>query len=91
MSAVIVSVPTTYFASSMVDSSLVIHGVKPGTYDVHLWATGSGNSLSAAQSKRVVVGETNTDLGMFTVHATPVGSHKNEFGEDYDIQRSDQY
>ncbi|MGH9561500.1 MAG: hypothetical protein ACRD3S_08600 [Terracidiphilus sp.] len=91
MSAVIVSVPTTYYASSMADGSLVIHGVEPGTYDVHLWTIGSGNSLSAGQSKRVVVGDTKTDLGMFTVHSSPFGPHKNKFGQDYDLQHPDQY
>ena len=91
MSAVIVSVPTIYFASSIVDGSLVIHGVEPGTYDVHLWAIGSGNSLSAGQTKRVVVGDTKTDIGTFTVHSSPVGPHKNKFGANYDLQRPDQY
>ncbi len=91
MSAVIVSVPTTYFASSTVDGALVIHDVEPGTYDMHLWAIGSGNSLSAGQTKRVVIGVTNTDLGMFTVHSSPAEPHKNKFGEDYDIQRPEQY
>ena len=91
MSAVVVSVPTTYFSSSMVNGPLVIHGVEPGTYDMHLWAIGNGNSLSAAQNRRVIIGDTNTDLGPFLVHTSPVGSHKNKFGDDYDIQRPEQY
>lgn len=91
MSAVIVSVPTTYFASSTADGSLVIHGVEPGTYDVHLWAIGSGNSLSAGQTKRVVVGDTRADLGTFAVHTSPLGPHKNKFGADYDLQQPDRY
>jgi len=91
MSAVIVSVPTTYFTSSMIEGSLIIHGVKPGTYDMHLWAVGDGNSLSAAQSKRIVIGDANTDLGAFIVHSSPVGSHKNKFGEDYDVQHPERY
>ena len=91
MSAVVVSVPTTYFASSMADGSLIIHGVRPGTYDMHLWAVGSGNSLSTAQSKRVVIGDSNTDLGIFIVHSSPSGPHKNKFGDDYDVQHPEQY
>lgn len=91
MSAVIVSVPTTYFASSTVDGSVIIHDVAPGIYELHIWAIGSGNSLPKGPTSRVVVGEKNTDLGTFSVHSSPVGPHKNKFGEDYDVQHPDQY
>jgi plastocyanin len=91
MSAVVVSVPTLYFASSMPDGSLLIHGVEPGTYDMHLWAIGSGDNLSSAQVHRVVVRESSTDLGVFTVQTSPVGPHKNKFGEDYPMQHPEQY
>lgn len=91
MSAVVVSVPTPYFASSRPDGSFLIHRVEPGTYDMHLWAIGSGDSLSSAQDHRVVVAEASTDLGVFTVQTSPVGPHKNKFGDDYPLQHPDQY
>jgi plastocyanin len=91
MSAVVVSVPTPYFASSTPDGSLIVHNVAPGTYDMHLWAIGSGDNLSSAQLHRVIVVDVPTDLGAFTVQTAPVGPHKNKFGEDYDLQRPQQY
>jgi hypothetical protein len=91
MSAVVVSVPTPYFASSAPDGSLVVPNVTPGTYDMHLWAIGSGDNLSSAQSQRIVVEGTSTDLGVFTVQTSPVGPHKNKFGDDYDLQHPRQY
>jgi plastocyanin len=91
MSAVVVSVPTLYFASSVSGGSLVIHGVTPGSYDAHLWAVGSGDNLSSAQNKRVAVGDRETDLGTFVVRSSASESHKNKFGEDYDVQHAEQY
>ncbi|MGA3130369.1 MAG: hypothetical protein ABSD59_06185 [Terracidiphilus sp.] len=91
MSAVVVSVPTPYFASSTPDGSLVVHNVTPGTYDLHLWAIGSGDNLSSAQIHRVIVADAPTDMGAFTVQSAPAGPHKNKFGEDYDLRRPDKY
>jgi plastocyanin len=91
MSAVIVSVPTPYIAIAAQDGSAEIHGVELGTYDLHLWAIGSGDNLSSAQVHRVIVGNTAVDLGTFSVQSSPLGPHKNKFGEDYNPPRPQQY
>lgn len=91
MSAVIISVPTPYFAISAEDGSIAMHGVEPGSYDLHLWAIGSGDDLSSAQVHRVTVDQALTDLGAFTVQSSPLGPHKNKFGEDYSPQHPQQY
>lgn len=91
MSAVVVSLPTPYFATSTPEGSLVIHDVEPGTYDMHLWAVGSSDKLTSALVHRTTIEGVNADLGAFTVETTPPGSHKNKFGEDYDMHQPQQY
>jgi plastocyanin len=91
MSAVVVSLPTLYFAISTTGGSVVIHGVEPGSYDMHLWAVGSSDKLMSAHVHRTTIEGDSADLGTFTVDATPQGAHKNKFGEDYDIQQPQQY
>ncbi len=91
MSAVVVSLPTPYFATSTPEGLLIIHGVEAGSYDMHLWAIGSSDKLSAAPVHRTSITGDNVDLGTFTVETTPPGSHKNKFGEDYEIQGPQQY
>jgi len=91
MSAVVVSLPTPYFATSTADGTLVIHGVEPGTYNMHLWAVGNSDKLTSEPVRRATIEGGNTDLGTFTVETTPQVSHKNKFGEDYDTQKPQQY
>jgi len=90
MSAVIVVVPTSHFAVSAPDGSVAIHGVEPGTYDVHLWAAGNSDKLTSAQVHRANI-DGNTDLGVFTIETHLSGPHKNKFGEDYPAPHPQQY
>jgi plastocyanin len=91
MSAVVVSLPTPYFATSTPEGSLVIHDVKPGSYDMHLWAVGSSDKLTSALVHTATIEGDNVDLGSFTVQTTPPAAHKNKFGEDYDMPQPQQY
>jgi plastocyanin len=91
MSAVVVSLPTPYFATSTTEGSFVIHGVEPGSYDMHLWAVGSSDRLTSAPVHRATIEGDNANLGSYTVDTTAQGSHKNKFGEDYDMQQPQQY
>jgi plastocyanin len=91
MSAVVVSLPTPYFATSTPEGILVIHDVKPGSYEMHLWAIGSSDKLSSALVHAATIEGDNVDLGTFTVETTPPGPHKNKFGEDYDTDQPQQY
>ena len=53
MSAVVVSVPTPYYAISSVSGSLMIHDVAPGTYMMILWAMGNSDANLAATGRRI--------------------------------------
>lgn len=91
MSAVVVSVPTPYFAASSPAGSLVIHGVAPGTYIMHVWAMGNSDTTLAAKGRRVTISEGTIDLGTIALVESVPTSHKNKFGEDYDTRRSPPY
>jgi plastocyanin len=84
MSAVIVSVPTHWFAVSSAAGKVVMQDVPPGTYDLHVWAMGSPDAKLAALSHRVSVSGHAVDLGLIAVEESAPRGHKNKFGEDYD-------
>lgn len=87
MSAVVVSVPTPYFATSSAAGSLIIHDVEPGTYMMHVWAMGNSDSDLAATGRRVSVSGATVDLGTIALQESVLGPHKNKFGEDYDTTK----
>jgi plastocyanin len=91
MSAVVVSVPTPYFAMSTAAGNLAIHDVQPGTYMMHVWAMGNSDSDLAATGRRISVSGATVDLGTIALQESISGSHKNKFGEDYDIKKPSSY
>lgn len=91
MSAVVVTVPTQYYASSSSSGALVIHDVEPGTYEVNVWAMGSSEKSLAAFHHRINVSGRTFDLGQIALDVAAPGPHKNKFGEDYDQRPSANY
>jgi plastocyanin len=91
MSAVVVSVPTPYFATSSTAGNLVIHDVAPGTYMMHVWAIGTSDANLVAIGRRVTVSGGTVDLGTIALEESVPASHKNKFGEDYDTKNSSPY
>jgi plastocyanin len=91
MSAVVVSVPTPYFAMSTAAGNLTIHDVAPGTYMMHVWAMGNSDSDLAAIGRRVSVAGPTVDLGTIALQESIPGPHKNKFGEDYDTKKASSY
>lgn len=91
MSAVVVSVPTPYFAMSTAAGSLTIHDVLPGTYMMHVWAMGNSDSDLASSGRRISVSGTTIDLGTIALQESMPGPHKNKFGEDYDVKKPSSY
>jgi hypothetical protein len=91
MSAVVVSVPTPYFATSTAAGSLTIHDVAPGTYMMHVWAMGSSDADLATAGRRISVSGTTVDLGTIALQESPQGPHKNKFGEDYNTNKPSSY
>lgn len=91
MSAVVVSVPTPYFAMSTVAGNLAIHDVAPGTYMMHVWAMGNSETDLAVVGHRISISGTTVDLGTIALEESIIGPHKNKFGEDYDTKQSSSY
>ncbi len=91
MSAVVVSVPTPYFAVSSPLGNLVIRDVAPGTYTMHVWAVGSSDTNLAAIGRRVSVSGNNIDLGTIALEESVPVPHKNKFGVDYESKKPSSY
>ncbi len=91
MSAVVVSVPTPYFAMSSPAGSLIIHDVAPGTYTMHVWAMGSSDTNLATIGRRVSVSGNSLDLGPIALEVSVPAAHKNKFGEDYEAKKPSSY
>jgi plastocyanin len=91
MSAVVVSVPTPYFALSSAAGNLVIHDVVPGTYLMHVWAMGSSDTNLATIGRRISVSGNTLDLGTISLEESIPAAHKNKFGEDYEARKPSSY
>jgi plastocyanin len=84
MSAVIISLDTPYVAVSGKDGAVVIPGVAPGAYELHVWAEGADARQLQSLTRRVVISPSQTQLGTIQLQTTglPI-PHKNKFGDDY--------
>jgi hypothetical protein len=91
MSAVVVSVPTPYFAVSSPAGNLVIHDVPPGAYIMHVWAMGNSDTSLATAGRRVSVSGPSLDLGTIEIEGAVPAAHKNKFGEDYEEKKPSPY
>jgi plastocyanin len=83
MSAVIITVPSPWFAISS-GGTVLLHAVLPGMYEVHVWASGADARQLNALTRRVRIGPDNDSLGTISIQtdARPA-THKNKFGDDY--------
>ena len=91
MSAVIVSVPTPFFAVSSPAGNLIIRDVPPGAYMMHVWAVGSSDTSLAAIGRRVSVSGNSVNLGAIAIEESVPAAHKNKFGEDYEAKKPSSY
>jgi plastocyanin len=91
MSAVVVSVPTPYFAVSSAAGNIVIHAVAPGVYMMHVWAMGDSDTSLAAMGHRVSVSGSGLDLGTIALEESVPAAHKNKFGEEYEEKKPSSY
>jgi plastocyanin len=91
MSAVIISLSTPYFAVSSPKGNLVLHDVPPNTYEMHVWAEGVDAKQLSALTRRVQIGPSQTNLGVFQLVENGVTAHKNKYGQDYFPDREATY
>jgi len=85
MSAVIIAVPTTYFAVSDRKGQIIIPHVPDGRYVLHVWYEAAPPQLLSSLTREVPISQNEATLGVF--HLTMVPSpeaHKDKYGRDYD-------
>lgn len=84
MGAVVIAVPTPYFAVSTENGSVALRDVPDGMYEVNVWAEGASPDSLKNLSRVVRIGPEARDLGVIQVLKGIVPmSHKNKFGEEY--------
>jgi plastocyanin len=92
MSAVVVTLPTTWYAVSSANGEVTLPSVPAGSYDLHVWIEGASPERLHALERRIQVASSERDLGSMEItvdaHAS---SHKNKFGEDYQNPDSSTY
>jgi len=91
MSAIVISVPTPYYATSSYSGILSIHDVPPGTYIMHTWAMGNPDKNFSEGGRRISVSGSTMDLGTIALEESPAQAHKNKFGEDYNADHPSTY
>ncbi len=82
MGAVIVSVATPYFAVAT-QASVQLHQVPPGNYVLKVWAEDATAASLEKASRRIQVGEGNTDAGAVDITLQPRQPHTDKFGKPY--------
>ena len=88
MSAVVVVVPTPFYALASGKGDVVIPNVTPGRYQLNLWQERVAPKLLKEASRQVTVGEDGTVLGPIHLQESQevVMVHPNKYGKDYDPQ-----
>ena len=85
MSAVVIAIPTPYYAISNVQGEIVIPNVNAGHYLLHIWHEGIPPDKLDTETREVVISERNSTLGALKLPASsPLAAHKNKYGRDYD-------
>jgi len=85
MSAVVVVLPSPYFAIPNKQGDFSISGVPAGHYNLHVWNENALPATLQALSREVQVSDTSHSLGMIRVQVTAASvPHKNKYGQDYE-------
>jgi plastocyanin len=84
MGAVVIAVPTPYFAVTNANGNVTIRDVPEGVYELNVWAEGARPESLTSLKRMVRLGPATRDLGVIqVVEDTIPTTHKNKFGEDY--------
>jgi plastocyanin len=86
MSALVVVLPSSYFAVPNKQGEFAIASVPPGRYLLHVWNENALPATLRALSREVVVNDASHALGLIRVRVTMAASapHKNKYGQDYE-------
>jgi plastocyanin len=85
MSAVIIALPTPYFAISDRKGQIIVPHVPPGRYMLHVWYETASSQQLSGLTREVEVSENDATLGLFRLTLAPEPqTHKDKYGRDYD-------
>ena len=92
MSAVVVALPTPYFALSARDGSFHIEHVPPGRYKLEVWYELASPDELASLTREVEITSAQDVLPAITLHASDSHSdHLNKYGEPYPLDKGPKY
>src|SRR5438270_10579660 len=85
MSAVMITLATSYYAVSDAHGDLTIPDVPPGRYEVQVFQSSVAPEELRALSREITVAPGTTSMGSFTLTENDVTvAHENKYGHDYD-------
>jgi len=85
MSAVVVVLPSQYFAIPDKQGDFSIAAVPAGRYVFHVWNENAVPAALQALARTVDVSATSHAVGAIRIHVTTASSsHKNKYGQDYE-------
>ena len=90
MSAVVIAIPASYYATSDALGQIVIPHVSAGRYLLHFWYEGAQPDELDAMTREVTISERISTAGILRLK--PPGTllpHKNKYGREYDPSTSD--
>ena len=85
MSAVVIAVPASYYATSDAQGQIIIPAVPVGAYTLRIWYEGGLPEELEKLAREITVSERNSTLGVLRLKApAPASAHKNKYGRDYE-------
>lgn len=86
MSAVVVVLGSSYFATTNKTGDFTISNVPPGSYMFHVWNENALPATLQALSREIQVGDNGHSVGAIRVAVSKPSSipHKNKYGQDYE-------
>jgi hypothetical protein len=90
MSAVVIALPTPYYAISDARGEIRIPDVPPGRYQLQVFHSSVAPDVLRALNREITVAADSTSLGTLTLAESDLTlAHKNKYGRDYDRPQPD--
>ena len=84
MSAVVISIPTPYYAISDNQGDIVIHDVPEGRYKMQVWYETAPEAIKS-MTREITLSQHDSSIPPLKIEAANVpATHKNKYGHDYD-------
>jgi plastocyanin len=90
MSAVVIALNTPYYAISNWRGEIIMAGVAPGRYQMHVFHSSVAPEVLQAVEREITVTPGDSFLGSFSLAESNLEiAHKNKYGRDYDRPEPD--